>query len=225
MSKVVEICVEDPESALAAQEGGAGRVELCADRSVDGLTPGMAATARVCTALAIPVHVLIRPRAGDFVHGADEFATIRDQVVAARDVGASGVVLGLLRPDGAVDAARVAALVALARPLGVTFHKAFDATPDPFRALDDLIGLGVERVLTSGQAATAREGLGLLAALVRHAAGRIAVMAGGSVAEADLPGLRAAGVDEVHVGSGVVRSGRTDAARVRSFVEAWDRAG
>jgi copper homeostasis protein len=223
MAAAVEVCVESAAGALAAEAGGASRVELCADRSVGGLTPDPAETARACGALSIPVHVLIRPRAGDFLYSPPEFEAMGRQVAEARRLGASGVVLGLLHPDGSVDRGRTAALIARARPAVVTFHKAFDVTPDPFAALDVLIGLGVERVLTSGHAPTAREGLARLAGLVRHARWRIVIMAGGAVTEADLPALRAAGVDEVHSGSSVAPGGTTDPDRVRELVAAWSR--
>lgn len=219
--RAVEICVESAAGAVAAEAGGADRVELCAGRVVGGVTPDAAEVVRAVGALMIPVHVLVRPRAGDFVYGADEFEALRRGVVEARERGAAGVVLGVLDPDGAVDRARTAALVEAARPLSITFHKAFDGTPDPFAALDVLIGLGVDRVLTSGQAPTARRGLGRLAALVRRAAGRIVVMAGGEVGTADLAGLRSAGVEEVHAGSSVAPGGATDPGRVRALVEAW----
>jgi len=221
MRAAVEVCVESPESAAAAEAGRADRVELCVARVLGGLTPPAADTARACGALAIPVHVLIRPRDGGFVYTGGEFQTMRREVDEAKALGASGVVFGVLHADGTVDRARTAELVALARPLSVTFHKAFDATRDPFEALDVLIDLGVDRVLTSGQAPTAREGLGRLAELVRHAAGRLAVMAGGEVNAADLPGLRGAGLAEVHVGSSVAPTGRTETDRVRTLVAAW----
>lgn len=224
MRTIVEICVEGPDSALAAAAGGADRVELCVNRLVGGLTPDVVATSRTCRALAIPVHVLIRPNAGGFVSDDAEFEAIRWQIAEAKAEGASGVVLGLLRADGSIDRVRTAGLVALARPLSVTFHKAFDAARDPFEALDALIGLGIERVLTSGQAATAREGLDVLSSLVRRAGGRIAVMAGGAITLDDLPSLRAVGVDEIHIGSCVAPEGVTEPVRVRALVDSWRAA-
>ena len=221
MGAVVEVCVESVESALAAAAGGADRVELCVHRAVGGESPGDEATARACEALTIPVHVLIRPHAGDFLGRGDEFATMRRQIAGAKAAGASGVVLGLLRADGSVDRVRTAELAALARPLSVTFHKAFDLARDPFEALDALIALGIDRVLTSGQAATARQGLSVLSTLVRRGEGRIVVMAGGAITPADLPSLRVSGVTEIHVGSCVAPDGMTEADRVRALVAAW----
>ncbi|MGE3818008.1 MAG: copper homeostasis protein CutC, partial [Isosphaeraceae bacterium] len=219
----VEVCVEGVRGAVAAAEGGADRVELCEALDVDGLTPHPAEVAEACRRLTIPVHVLIRPRAGGFIHDSSEFETMSQSLIVAKRSGALGIVIGANRPDGSVDRALVAALVERARPLSVTFHKAFDTTADPMAALEDLIALGIDRVLTSGQAATAREGLGLLEALVRRAAGRIVVMAGGRVREGDLPALGAAGIVEVHGASAVMTEGQTDPAKVRSFVMAARR--
>jgi copper homeostasis protein len=218
---VVEICVESASGAVAARRGGANRVEICAHREVGGITPDSVEIANVCRLLDVPVHVLIRPREGGFVYNAEEFAVMTASVRSAKEIGASGVVIGMLHLDGTIDRERTAALIALARPMSVTFHKAFDATREPISALDTLIALGVERILTSGQAPTAREGLDLLAALVRHAGGRIAIMAGGSITVEDPPALRASGVREIHAGSCVVSDGQTDPELVRRLVAAW----
>jgi copper homeostasis protein len=224
MRTTVEICVETRESALRAQEGGAHRVELCTERACGGLTPSAEEIAGACRELDIPVHVLIRPRDGDFVYSDHEFEQGRAEIRAAKSLGASGIVLGGLRADGTIDRDHVEALVALSRPLCVTFHKAFDETPDTFEALDVLIAIGIERVLTAGHAATARNGVETLAALVVHACGKIVVMAGGGITEADLSCLAAAGIHEIHAGSCVLAGGRTDSALVRRLVDSWIHA-
>ncbi len=216
---VVEICAEGIASAVAAERGGADRVELCAHLAVGGITPSAGAVVVACGELAIPVHVLIRPREGDFVYSRPEFDAMECDIAFTKQ-WAAGVVLGLLTRNGRVNRARTAELIATARPMSVTFHKAFDAAADPLQALDDLIELGVDRVLTSGRAATAREGVALLAELSRRAAGRIAIMAGGAIDAVDVPGLVAAGVREIHAGSSVVEGGKTDADRVRRLVAA-----
>jgi copper homeostasis protein len=223
MGVLVEICVEGVRSAIAAEEGGADRVELCVDMGVGGLTPAPGDVAEACRLLRIPVQVLIRPRAGDFVYSDDEFAAMIRSVDNVKASGASGVVLGLNLASGEIDRLRTADLVARARPLSVTFHKAFDELHDPLGGLDELLEIGIERVLTSGLAATAREGLTLLSELTQRASGRIAVMAGGRVTEPDIPVLLAAGLREVHVGSSVMTAGATDPERVRSLVEAVRR--
>lgn len=224
MSLLVEVCVEGVRGAVSAAEGGADRVELCEALEVDGLTPRPEVMAEASRRLSIPVQVLIRPRAGGFVYDPIDFEKMKRALAIAKSTGAAGVVIGANRLDGTVDRDAIAVLVALARPLSVTFHKAFDATTDPFTALDDLIAIGVDRVLTSGQAPTAREGLSLLAGLTRRSAGRITILAGGRVREADLPTLASAGIKEVHGASAVMTDGETDPIKVRSLVLAARRA-
>ncbi|RUL85048.1 copper homeostasis protein CutC [Tautonia sociabilis] len=215
---LVEICVEGLTDALAAGAGGADRVELCEHLAVGGVTPSAGAIAVACQRLAIPVHVLIRPRGGDFVYSEAEFDAMRLDIAAARDLGASGVVLGVLRADGTIDADRMAALISAARPLSVTFHRAFDATADPITALDTLIDLGVDRVLSSGHSPTARDGIGLLRLLADRASGRLIVLAGGRVTREDIAPLSRAGLSEIHIGSAACLVGRTHPDAVRRLV-------
>jgi len=208
---LVEACVDSVESALAAARGGAHRIELCANLVEGGTTPS-AGTLAVCRArLEIPIFVLIRPRGGDFLYSAAELAVMLEDVRRAKETGAHGIVTGVLRADGEIDQDRTGELIAAARPLRVTFHRAFDVCRDAGRALETLIALGVERVLTSGQAATAPEGAEAIAGLVRRAAGRIAVLPGGGVTEGNVAALvRATGVTEVHLTGAVThRSGMT----------------
>jgi copper homeostasis protein len=216
---LVEICVEGIASALVAGEGGADRIELCENLAIGGVTPSAGTIAVACRELPLPVHVLIRPRGGDFVYSDAEYEVMMRDVAGAKLSGASGVVLGLLDPAGAVDIGRTARLVEAARPMSVTFHRAFDEVRGPFRALEDLIDLGVERVLTSGRAARASEGLGLLDELNRRARGKLILLPGGRVGAEDLPRLAGIGLREVHVGSAACVGGRTDAEKVRRLVE------
>ncbi len=185
---------------------------------------------RVVPSLAIPTHILIRPRGGDFAYDSDELAVMLDDIAAARDLKAAGIVLGALRADGTIDVATTARLIDRARPLFVTFHRAFDLVTDPHEALDDLLRLGVDLVLTSGGPGPARENLTRLRYLVDRAAGRIAVMAGGSISENDVPALLdSTGVEEIHFGSSVTlptlssgpfgsRPAAVDPERVRRIV-------
>ena len=214
----IEICVQGIASALAAGAGGADRVELCEDLAVGGVTPSAGLIAVVCRRLAIPVHVLVRPRGGDFVYTYDEFAAMLHDVEAARAHGAAGIVAGVLNRDGTVDRPRCRQLVAAARPLGVTFHKAIDEVPEPLEALDALVELGFDRVLTSGQAPSAAEGIQRLVAMQARARGRIAIMAGGRVDERAIPRLIAAGLDEIHIGSAACDGGVTQAEKVARLV-------
>jgi copper homeostasis protein len=178
---IFEICVDSIAGVRAARAAGADRVELCAGLLEGGITPsrGMIGQARKITNIGL--NVMIRPRAGDFLFDDDEFETMRSDIVTAKDERANGVVIGLLTAAGEVDAARTRELIALARPLSITFHRAFDMTPEPFRALETLIGLGVDRVLTSGQEASVLEGLPLIVELMNRAGSRIVVMPGGGI--------------------------------------------
>jgi copper homeostasis protein len=222
----VEICVGDVASAEAAQAGGASRVELCDHLSAGGTTPSAGAIAIACQRLAIPVHVLIRPRAGDFIYSELELAVMRHDIEVAKALGAAGIVMGVLTACGTIDRERMASLAAPARPLSLTFHKAFDQVSDHLDALDTLVELGFDRVLTSGGRPTAMEGIEVLAALVERARGRIGVMAGGRLDVDSLPWvIRRGKVDEVHLGSaatvtapGAMTSGGRD-----GFETSWQR--
>lgn len=198
----LEVCLTGIESALAAQAGGADRIELCDNLAQGGTTPSLGIMTLARQRLAIAVHVLIRPRAGDFCYSEAEFAVMRQDVLAAKEVGVDGVVLGILQPDGTVDMPRCRELMALARPLAITFHRAFDMTPDPFAALNDLLELGVDRLLTSGQAGTAVQGQTLICDLQKRAGERLVIMAGGGITAYNAVELLAAtGVRELHAGS------------------------
>jgi copper homeostasis protein len=178
---IFEICVDSVAAVRAAREAGAHRVELCAALIEGGITPSRGMIRQARTVGGIGLHVIIRPRGGDFLFDDDEMAIMRADVEAAKAEGADGVVIGLLSRDGEIDAARARELIELARPLSVTFHRAFDMARDPFAALETLIGLGVNRVLTSGQEASVLEGLPLVAELVARAGSRIIVMPGGGI--------------------------------------------
>jgi copper homeostasis protein len=178
---IYEICVDSVAGVRAAKAAGAHRVELCGDLLEGGTTPSCGMIRQARTIAGIGLHVIIRPRGGDFLFDDDEFAVMEADIDTAKGEGADGVVIGLLTAEGVVDATRTGELVARARPLSVTFHRAFDMTPDPFQALETLIGVGIDRVLTSGQEATVLEGLPLVAELVRRAADRIIVMPGGGI--------------------------------------------
>jgi len=187
---MLEIAANSVASALAAQEGGAGRVELCTALELGGLTPSHAQIALARERLRIPLVVLIRPRAGDFLYGELECEVMQRDIEACVALGCDGVVLGVLDADGRVDMPRCRALIAAAGKLGVTFHRAFDLAHDPLASLDTLIALGCERVLTSGAQASAIEGAGLIRQLVELSAGRIVVMPGAGVDAGNIGKLR-----------------------------------
>jgi copper homeostasis protein len=177
---LIEAYVTSPAEAVAAAAAGAGRIELCGPGE-GGLTPTVEAITETLTRVTVPVHVMVRPREGDFRYTDAEFAAMLASVEAVRRSGAGGVVFGVLRDDGTLDVPRMQALIAAARPLRVVCHRAFDATPDADAALDALLLLGVDMVLTSGHAPTALAGAETLSRHVRRAAGRIVVMPGGNV--------------------------------------------
>ena len=197
---LIEACVDSIEGAVAAEAAGAHRVELCDNLGAGGTTPSAGVIEICCERLRIPVFPIVRPRGGDFLYSPDEVEAMRRDLAVVRKAGAAGVVLGLLRSDGAVDAARTRVLVEDARPLAVTFHRAFDAARDPEEALERLVDCGVDRVLTSGQARTAEEGIEVIARLVARSAGRITILAGGGVREHNARAIvTATGVREVHL--------------------------
>lgn len=196
---LLESCVHSVASTIASAAGGAGRVELCDNLVEGGTTPSAGTIARCVERSPIPVFVIVRPRGGDFLYDDDEVAVMERDVVNASSLGAAGVVAGALRAEGTVDREVMRRLVDAARPLSVTFHRAFDMSRNLSEALDDLLALGVDRVLTSGGAARALDGVDTIAALVRHAAGQLIVMAGGGVRSDHVAQLVArTGVSEVH---------------------------
>jgi copper homeostasis protein len=216
---LLEACVDSVESAVAAERGGAGRLELCADLLEGGITPSMGMIATVRSRVHLPLHVIIRPRGGDFLYSAEEFDVMRRDIQHAREAGGDGVVFGLLTAHGSVDSERTAALVALARPLRITFHRAFDMARDPHAALEMLITLGIERVLTSGQEQTALEGLDLIAALVAEAGKRIVVMPGGGIHERNVGKIVAqSGVREVHVSARTMSDSAMEYRNPRAYM-------
>ncbi|MFI8976416.1 copper homeostasis protein CutC [Nocardia asteroides] len=197
----LEFAVQDVAGALGARRVGADRVELCAALGgTGGLTPSIG-TIEAVVATGIPVHVLIRCRAGGFVYSADEIAVMNADATAAVAAGAAGLVLGALTPDGQVDSAVLGRVLDGVPVDGIelTFHRAIDQIDDRTAALDELVSHGIARVLTSGGAQHCAAGMGELAALVVHAGGRVQIMAGGGITVDDIPALHRTGVDAVHL--------------------------
>jgi copper homeostasis protein len=212
---LVEAAVDSLDDALAAVEGGADRLELCADLSVGGTTPEQDLVAAVLGRVRVPVFAMIRPRGGSFVYTESEMDRMRRDIEMALDLGVAGVVLGVLDPANRVDVGRTRSLVDVAGGRRVTFHRALDRTPDISAAVDTLISLGVARVLTSGGAATASEGADVLASLGERVDGRLEILAGGGVRASNVRDIvRRTGVREVHA-----RCER-DAGRIRAIKDA-----
>jgi copper homeostasis protein len=176
-----ELCGESLEAARLAETGGADRIELCAELCIGGVTPDFELIRAAVEAITIPVYVLIRPRGGDFVYNAGEFACMRTQIEQAREAGAEGVVLGVLQPDGRVDVERTRSLVRQARPMAVTFHRAFDEALDLSEALESVIETEADCLLTSGGEPDVLSGAETIARLVQQAGKRIQIMAGGGL--------------------------------------------
>jgi copper homeostasis protein len=196
----VEICVDSVTGALAAERGGADRVELCDNLLEGGTTPSAGSIRVARRLLTIGLQVIIRPRGGDFLYNKDELEVMREDIRMAKDLGANGVVLGCLTASGEIDRICTEELVTLARPLNVTFHRAFDMCRDPSEGMEQLIALGVDRILTSGQEASCLEGLELIAALHQKAAGRIIVLPGGGLTPRNIQKIvNETGVSEVHL--------------------------
>lgn len=181
-----EVCANSVESCLAAQEGGAHRVELCAGMPEGGTTPSCGEIKIARELLNIRFHVIIRPRGGDFLYTERELCIMEKDIECAREAGVDGVVFGCLTPEGEIDTVQTQRLIDAAKGMSVTFHRAFDKCINPFKALDQLISLGVDRILTSGQQSTASAGLPLISDLVRKAAGRIIILPGSGVNESNI---------------------------------------
>jgi len=178
---LLEISVESVEAALAAERGGADRIELCGDLSAGGVTPSAELMTVARSRIRVPIFTMIRPNGGDFVYSAGEFATMQKEIEIAKEFGMNGVVLGIHNSDHHIDVARTRKLVELARPLPTTFHRAFDGCPDLPQALEDVIRTDAARILTSGGAAGAREGAAVLARLVAAAGNRIVIVPGAGI--------------------------------------------
>ncbi len=208
---IVEACVDSVESAVAAEKGGAQRVELCCALLEGGLTPSAGAIILARKSLRIGLNVIIRPRGGDFLYTQAEHEVMLRDIETAKDLGADGVVIGVLTASGEVDVERTRELLDRARPMSVTFHRAFDMTRDPFAALDTLASLGIDRVLTSGQDESALEGLDLLKELVARAGDRIVVMVCGNLSEKNIARVATeTNAKEIHITGFVdVESGMT----------------
>jgi copper homeostasis protein len=198
-SPLLEVSVEGVDGLLVAQDNGADRVELCASVLEGGITPSIGSVREALRRARVPVFVIVRPRGGDFLYSEAEFESMRQDVIALKQLGVPGVVSGCLTSGAEVDEQRTAELLRLARPMSFTFHRAFDMVRDPVQALEVLISLGVDRLLTSGQRATAIEGLANLKQLGQLANGRMIVMPCGGLCAANIGQVcRETGLWELH---------------------------
>lgn len=193
---IVEICANNFQSALNAQKAGADRIELCSELAVGGITPNYGLLKKV-SELKIPVHVLIRPRSGDFMYSDSEFEVMKQNIALCKQLNCSGVVSGVLNKDLSVDMVRTKALIDFASPMTFTFHRAFDWTPNPLATAKKLAQIGVVRILTSGQAVSAIEGLPMLIQLRKTFNGII--LAAGGINLNNVSQFKAHGFEEIHL--------------------------
>ena len=193
---IIEVCAESYEYALKAEKAGADRIELCKDLHLDGLTPDYESVKRTIDKLNIPVFILIRPRIGDFVYSNKEFELMKSDIVKFKEMGCKGIVSGVLNDDNTIDNVRTKELVKLSKPLEFTFHRAFDKVKDPIKEIENLIKIGINRVLTSGQKEKAIHGLVLLEQLNNISNNRIIIMPGSGISKNNLKNFEL--FDEVH---------------------------
>lgn len=178
---IIEVCAESYEHALKAEKAGADRIELCKDLHLDGLTPDYESAKKTIDSLNIPVYILIRPIEGDFIYSNEEFELMKRDIIKFKEMGCKGIVSGVLNDDNSIDIERTKELVELSRPLEFTFHRAFDLVSDPFEEIENLIEIGVTRILTSGQKHKAIEGLELLEEFKNISKNRILIMPGSGI--------------------------------------------
>lgn len=201
---ILEICASNYQSAVNAQIAGAHRIELCTELAVGGLTPSYGILREVLKTLTIPAFVLIRPRGGNFTYSEAEFEIMKHDIRLCKDMGYAGIVSGILNKDHSIDSNRTKQLIELSKPLSFTFHRAFDLTSDPFISLEQLIDLGVDRILTSGQDTTAERGIKLLKELNEKAVGRVTILPGGGINSHNAKAFKQLGFKELHASATTV---------------------
>lgn len=202
----LEICTNSYQSAINAEKAGAHRIELCSELALGGLTPTYGLLKQVIETINIPAMVLIRPRSGNFTYSDVEFEIMKENIKLCKNLGYAGIVSGVLNADNTIDIERTKKLIQLSKPLPFTFHRAFDWTPKPFEALQQLIDLDVERILTSGQANSARKGIELLKDLNKKANSRITIMPGGGINSDNILIFKITGFNEVHCSATSIKS-------------------
>ena len=195
---ILEICASNYQSALNAEIAKANRIELCSELAIGGITPSYGLVKQTIDTLSIPVFILIRPRSGNFTYSEGEFNIMKHNIELFKEMGCSGIVSGVLNKDSTIDIERTKELIELSKPLPFTFHRAFDWTPNPFEALDQLISIGANRVLTSGQGASGEENINLLVELKSKAYNRITILACGGVNSTNSKTFNKHGFSEIH---------------------------
>ena len=206
---ILEICANSYQSAVNAEIAGAHRIELCSEISVGGITPSLGLLKKVLQSLTIPVHVLIRPRSGNFTYSDKEFEIMKENIRLCKDLGCAGIVAGVLLEDNSIDLKRTSELIELSKPMSFTFHRAFDIVSKPKEALLQLIALGVHRLLTSGQEENAENGIDLLIELQKLAKNKLTILPGSGINSENCIHFKNNGFTEIHSSASKIISNRT----------------
>ena len=206
---ILEICANSYQSAINAEKAGAQRIELCSEISVGGITPSLGLLKKVMQSLTIPVHVLIRPRSGNFHYSDKEFEIMKENIRLCKDLGCAGIVSGVLHEDNTIDIKRTKELIELSKPMSFTFHRAFDIVSKPKEALLQLIALGVHRLLTSGQEEKAEDGIDLLLELQKIAEDKLTILPGSGINSENCIHFKNNGFTEIHSSASKIISNRT----------------
>jgi copper homeostasis protein len=202
----LEICANSYQSAFNAQNAGADRIELCSELSVGGITPSYGVLKKVSKEINIPVHVLIRPRSGDFCYSENEFEIMKKDIQMCIKLGFNGIVSGVLNPDNTVDIKKTKELIEISKPLSFTFHRAFDCAVHPKKALEELMNLKVNRILTSGQKEKAIDGIALLKELKIMAQNKLIILPGGGIDATNALLFKKAGFKEIHTSASNIKT-------------------
>ena len=206
---ILEICANSYQSAINAQVAGAHRIELCSELSVGGVTPSPSLLKKVMADIKIPVHVLIRPRSGNFLYSENEFEIMKETIRLCKDLHCAGIVSGVLHEDNSIDLKRTSELIELSKPMSFTFHRAFDVVSKPKEALLQLIALGVHRLLTSGQEEKAEDGIDLLLELQKLAKNKLTILPGSGINSENCIHFKNNGFTEIHSSASKIISNRT----------------
>lgn len=206
---ILEICVNSYQSAVNANTAGAHRIELCSEISVGGTTPSYGLLKKVMADIDIPVHVLIRPRSGNFTYSGKEFDIMKENIRLCKDLGCAGIVAGVLHEDNTIDIKRTSELIELSKPMSFTFHRAFDLVSKPKEALLQLIALGVHRLLTSGQEEKAENGIDLLIELQKLAKNKLTILPGSGINSENCIHFKNTGFTEIHSSASKIISSKT----------------
>lgn len=203
---ILEICANSYQSAINAQNAGAHRIELCSELALGGITPSYGLLKQVVKDIKIPVFVLIRPRSGNFTYSDIEFEIMKENIKLCKKIGCAGIVSGILNVDSTIDIKRTQELIELSKPLSFTFHRAFDRVASPFKTMQQLIDLGVNRILSSGQANSAKDGIELLKDLNIKANSRLIIIPGGGINSENISLFKITGFNEVHCSATTIKS-------------------